>query len=118
MKTTTMVECFKCSGRGHIEAFSGIANGVCFRCKGVGKVKASIKPEVVKPLNAYQERMIAAITTGDMEGLTFGQLSELRDFAHWPVKQVPNLLAVWRERGEDLFMAAQEEHLEEFYANR
>jgi hypothetical protein len=31
-------ECYKCSGKGHIAAFSGIANGVCFRCKGKGTV--------------------------------------------------------------------------------
>jgi hypothetical protein len=40
MKTTTKTgSCGKCSGKGSINAFSGIANGVCFQCGGVGKVK-------------------------------------------------------------------------------
>ncbi len=30
-------ECWKCSGRGYISAFAGIAGGICFSCEGHGK---------------------------------------------------------------------------------
>ena len=30
-------ECWKCSGRGYISAYAGIAGGICFSCEGHGK---------------------------------------------------------------------------------
>lgn len=36
-KKWTVVECFKCSGRGTIQAFSAVAGGVCFSCGGAGR---------------------------------------------------------------------------------
>lgn len=30
------IDCGKCLGRGHIEAYRGIAGGVCFACAGSG----------------------------------------------------------------------------------
>jgi RecJ-like exonuclease len=35
---TNSFECFKCSGKGKIEAFSHIENGDCFQCCGTGRL--------------------------------------------------------------------------------
>lgn len=34
-----MIKCNKCDGKGTIDGFSHIANGICFQCKGCGKIK-------------------------------------------------------------------------------
>lgn len=57
----------------------------------------------------YQAREIETITSGDLSGLSYSRLLALRDFAHWPTPHAPNLLAVWYERGERFFQAAQSE---------
>lgn len=115
--TSNTCECYKCGGSGYIAAFAGIANGECFRCSGTGRVKAG-KSKPVKPMTEYQTTLADKIANANLSGLGFGELSKLRDFAHWPLPQVPNLLQVWRERGEERFMALQEERLAEFYASR
>ena len=106
------VECPKCAGAGHIDAFRGIANGVCFRCAGNKTVmvrKGAIKP--IPPMTDYTRKMIETIQTADLSGLTYGQLMTLRDFAHWPCPHCPTILADWRGRGEEFFQAAQEERI-------
>lgn len=106
---TITCECWKCGGTGYIAAFSGIANGTCFKCNGSGKLTGkAAKPKPVKPLTEWQRRQVDLIEKGDLSGLSFGQLSELRNFAHWPLPQVPTLLQTWRERGEQHFQAAQD----------
>jgi hypothetical protein len=35
---TNSFECFKCGGKGKIEAFSHIAAGDCFQCGGTGRL--------------------------------------------------------------------------------
>lgn len=113
--TQSTVPCPKCdNSSGYIRAFSGIANGVCFTCAGSGVVKASrVKPP--KPRTPYQEKIVAYITSGNMSILTYGQLKKLRDDALWPIPQHPELPAIWRERGEPYFQAAQQERLDASY---
>lgn len=104
-------DCPKCGGMGHIPAFSGIANGTCFRCAGAGKLAYRPKVKPVLPLTDYQAGIIGQIKEGDLSGLSYNELLELRNFAHWPIPQCPELLAIWRERGDPFFFAAQEERL-------
>lgn len=116
------ITCPKCDGAKRITGFSHVANGVCFRCEGNGTIlvrPAAVKP--VAPLSPFQAGRVKLIAEGSDEtfaGMNYHQLLELRDFAHWPLKQVPNLLELWRAKGEGFFQAAQEEKLEEFYARR
>lgn len=110
------VECWKCGGSGHIEAFSHIASGDCFTCKGSGfKMVREGKVKPVAPLNEWQQEQVDAITSGDLSVLSYKQLAELRSFAHWPLKQAPNLLEIWRDRGEPHFQRRQEEKLAAYY---
>lgn len=109
--TRRTMTCPKCQGTGDLPCFAGIANGVCFTCAGRGTVAYRVSRAKVRPLTDYQAGIIETIKTADLSGMTFGQLSSLRDFAHWPIPQCPELLSIWRERGEGLFMAAQEERL-------
>ena len=52
-------ECYKCGGSGFIEAFSGIANGICFTCGGTGKVALRIqKQSKFSPINAMHCRTL------------------------------------------------------------
>lgn len=114
-----MMECPKCGGTGHIPHYAGIANGVCFTCAGNGKVAYRATKKKVVPMNAYFASLVETITKGDMSEMTFGQLLTLRDAAHGvPHPDCPNLLAIWRERGEQHFQAAQEERLATFRQNR
>ncbi len=102
-------ECPKCGGTGDIPAFSGIANGVCFRCAGTGKIAYRASQRKVAPLTEYAARMIEQIKTADFSTFSFRNLSVARDFAHWPNPHCPELLSIWRERGDEHFFAAQEE---------
>jgi len=79
---------------------------VCFRCAGTGRVKAGkVKPP--KPMTEYQVTLATRITSDDLSNLGYGELMKLRDFAHWPFPQMPNLLNVWFERGECHFQERQ-----------
>jgi hypothetical protein len=116
-------ECYKCGGSGYIPAFSGIANGVCFTCNGEGKVylKAERKPKPIKPATAYQveqaEKILNA-TDDQFSTMGYGELLKLRDFAHWPIKQYPQILKVWREKGESYFQVQQEIRWQEWRSNQ
>lgn len=115
MTTATKIEtceCYKCGGSGDIPAFSGIANGICFTCGGSGRVTVKAFKRTVKPLTEYQIKIIDTIKNADLSGMSFGQLNELRNAAHWKYPQEPKLLAIWRERGDAYFFAAQEERLQ------
>lgn len=116
-KRVEYCECHKCGGSGYIADFAGIANGVCFTCDGNGKVKYRPTKVQVKPLTEHQAKWIEAIKTADMSNWTYKQLAYARDFAHWPTPHCHDLLAIWKERGEAHFQAAQEAKLAEFYAN-
>lgn len=108
--TQATCECYKCSGTGYIAAFAGIANGECFRCAGTGRVKAG-KASKVKPMTDYQLSLADKVMNADLSTMGYGELLKLRDFSHWPYPQMPNLLTVWRERGEAHFQAKQAEKI-------
>lgn len=103
--------CPKCNGSGYIDAYRGIANGVCFTCNGAGKVAYRPTAKKVRPLTPCQVEMIETIKTGDLSKMTYNQLNSLRNSAHWHYPQCPDLLAIWRERGDPFFFAAQEARL-------
>lgn len=107
--------CSKCEGKGRIQGFTHVQNGVCFRCGGTGKQASKPRKQVVKPLTPYQQAMVERITTGTIEDLGYADLKALRDFAYWPMPQHPELLTVWRDRGEAFFQAAQDERLAALY---
>jgi hypothetical protein len=104
-------ECPKCGGSGYIAAYSGIANGVCFMCKGAGKLNYKPKAKKVQPLTPYLAGIIETIKTADFSTMEYGRLLALRDAAHWPTPHCPDLLKIWRERGESHFQEAQAERL-------
>lgn len=115
-----MVDCPKCNGTGYLSCYAGIANGVCFRCAGNKVVRASTVRPAPK-MTPYQEQLTARLVNTPAEeffGMSFGELMNLRDFAHWPHPTVKNILNIWREKGEPAFQAAQEAKLEAFYASR
>lgn len=106
------MDCPKCGGTGDIPRYSGIANGVCFTCAGNGKVPYRvIKKKPVPPLTESMAKFIETVKTGDLSKLSFGKLNELRNGCHWPTPHCPELLSIWRERGDPYFFAAQERHL-------
>lgn len=122
----TNVNCPKCDGRGHIEAFGHYAQGVCFCCKGRGTIavdltetKAELRPETVTRCE-----FILNADENTFAGLSFARLTNARNFAHAYVMEpgaklaFPGVLDAWRQFGEPHFQAAQEVKLAEFYANR
>ncbi len=115
---TILVDCFKCDGKGTIEGFGHIANGVCFRCMGAKKLRVKDEPRKSAPLDPVSAKMIEYIKTGDMSKLNYGQLNKLRDFAHWSNPHEPRLLEIWRERGDEFFFASQAERLEQWERTR
>lgn len=124
-KTTKTVtcDCPKCGGRGYIEAFSGIANGVCFTCNGAGKKTYKVGKEPKKPtVNEYTANMVSQILNGTDEQfskMTYSQLAKFRDIAHggFGVQQVyPQLLEFWFANFECYFQARQQEKLDSYYA--
>jgi len=58
--------------------------------------------------------LLARVQTEDLSKLSFGELTKLRDFSHWHYPGV-DVLAIWRERGEEHFQAAQTAMLETVY---
>lgn len=111
----TQYPCSKCDGKGTIQGFTHVLNGVCFRCGGTGKQKSRPRKQVLRPLTPFQQGIIDRILTGDMSQLGYAELHSLREDAHWHYPQYPNLLAIWRERGEPYFQAAQAERLAALY---
>lgn len=111
--TPKTMPCPRCDGKKTIEGFSHVANGVCFKCGGSGVVKFR-KASPPRPMTEYQiavcERIIA-ITDEELAGLSYGELLKLRDNAHWHYPLYPNLLAVWRSKGEAHFQEAQAQRL-------
>lgn len=124
MKTATKTqkvacECPKCGGSGFIRAFSNIANGVCFTCAGNGTVMVRPGSKKVPVATEYQTKhaeFILNLTEEQLEKMTYSQLSFYRNFAHWPCPGYPDLLKVWREKGDPFFFAAQEQRLAEMYS--
>jgi hypothetical protein len=119
----TKVDCPKCSGRGHIEAFGHYAQGVCFGCNGAGTIKVDLE---VKKASVPQETRTRCefVLNADHEtfaGLSYARLLHARNFAHnyvmCPGAKVayPGVLDAWREFGEPHFQEAQERKLQEFY---
>lgn len=104
-------ECQKCSGAGFIRAFANIANGVCFSCGGVGKVSRKPAVKKIAPLNPALARDIETIKNADLSAMSYGRLNDLRNTAHWPTPHCPDLLEIWRERGDPHFFARQEERI-------
>jgi hypothetical protein len=59
MKTTTKVDCSKCSGRGNL-SWTRVANGVCFVCGGAGKLEVtSADIEASRPARAVAIERVA-----------------------------------------------------------
>ena len=117
MTTKVSYPCPRCDGRKHMSEFANVANGVCFKCGGAGVVYAKPTKKVVRPITEYQAQLLALVTEGDLSNMSFGKLSTLRDFAQWPLAQCPTLLAIWFERGEGYFQAAQADKLATLYGN-
>jgi len=117
-KMIQMMECPKCGGKGHFPEFAGIYNGTCFKCNGSGKVSYRASKANTAELSNYQIQLIETVKTADFSTMTFGQLSEIRNAAHYPIRQCPELLNIWRERGDSFFFAAQEQKLAGMYSSR
>ncbi len=116
MKTATRktMTCPKCDGKKYFECFGHVAQGVCFRCAGAGVVPYR-KAKPMAPASEYvikwAERIIA-MTEEELEGMAYNHLLFLRDFAHHHIPQYPDLLAVWKAKGDKHFFAAQDERLQ------
>jgi hypothetical protein len=122
MKMTTVkttCECFKCGGSGFIEAFSGIANGICFRCNGAGVLSFNEVERIRKAIPEYTRvrcEWILKTTPESFEGFTFNRISDARNFAHSYVMNPDandfygsTVIEAWRNQGgEQRFHELQE----------
>lgn len=82
---TSKCECFKCGGTGHIQAFSGIAGGVCFQCKGSGELTFERVQQARQELSAANRRRCDWILNATPEtyaNLNWSQINDARNFAH------------------------------------
>jgi len=118
-----VVDCPKCGGHGHIEAFAHYAKGVCFCCKGAKKIKVNVTKMIAKvgPERRKKAEYILAATaeTFTTSFWTYAKLEAARTFCHggWGLSEAfPELHAHWFATGEAAFQAAEEAKRAEFYA--
>ncbi len=112
-----MVDCPKCDGKGFIQAFGHVANGVCFCCKGAKqfKVTADDIERTMTPEQVRKCEWVMNATVDRFAKLTDSQLVKCREFCHWHFLPYPNLHKAWTEKGEAFFQAYQERRREELY---
>jgi len=126
MSNLQQVECPKCSGKGHIEAFGHYAQGVCFGCNGSGTLtvdldvsKAKLSADTVKKADFI---MNATEDTFEGDYWTYEKLNAIDQFtcnaymAKGFREVYPGLRAHWCENGRQAFVRAQEERLAAWYA--
>ena len=117
--TKTTCECFKCGGSGFIQAFSGIANGICFRCNGVGVLSFNDVERIKKAIPEYTRvrcEWLLNTTEESFVGFTYKRISDARDFAHSYVMNPDagdfygmTVLTAWQNQGgESKFQELQE----------
>jgi hypothetical protein len=117
MKTTC--ECYKCGGSGFIQAFYGIANGVCFRCNGAGELSFTEIERIKCCIPEYTRvrcEWILKTTYESFAGFSFKRISDARDFAHSYVMNEAaqeiygsTVIDAWRKQGgEERFQELQE----------
>lgn len=124
-KTETRIEeCFKCAGKGTIEGFGHVAQGVCFQCKGTGKLTINVTATRGKVPAWIQKKadFILAADENSFAGLSFERLSNARDFAHNYVMNAAarelygdSVHTKWFEVGEPHFQSAQTDKLQNWY---
>ena len=110
------VTCWKCGGKGQIEAFGHYANGVCFQCKGSGVARNNTEAEQAKLSESTRRKAnwILASTEASYAGLSYGKLLKIRNFSHGGFglqEAYPTLRDHWFAVGEPAFQAAQEDRL-------
>jgi hypothetical protein len=123
ISNTKQIDCPKCDGRGHIEGFGHVANGVCFCCKGNRTLTIDLDAQRAKlgPDRIKQAEWVMASTEESYSRMSYGKLLKIRDFCHggWGLQYAyPAIHAHWFAVGEWAFQAAQEERLAGLYANR
>lgn len=90
--------CYRCLGRGYIEAFRHVANGICFRCNGHG-VKTFEDSNII-------ERTVAYLNKIQADDETFNRLFEQANnrFYKWlgdklETESTEMALAIWHTGG-------------------
>jgi len=121
MCETRQENCFKCDGKGYIEAFGHYAQGVCFACKGSGTLTVNVtaaRGDLPADLKTKADFLLAA-NENTFAGLSYARLANARNFAHTYVMNAAardvyglSVLNAWREFGEPHFQAAQTVRLE------
>lgn len=116
IKAKAKCKCPKCDGTGHIQAFSGIAGGVCFMCEGNGTLNYIPTPRKTWTPSPGIRSQMDRILDGAFDGLGYDQLLWLRDLccSAGIVNDYPEVRKAWLAKGEDLFFAAQEEQIAEW----
>jgi DnaJ-class molecular chaperone len=80
-------ECFKCGGKGKIEAFSHIENGDCFQCGGTGRLMTrEQRAQRAKEIAAKHERDLEVYETKLAKGcgLTLKEYRHIADPKRYP----------------------------------
>ena len=109
-----LVNCPKCDGRGSIQAFSGIAGGVCFMCGGKRVFNATAERQrTMTPDQIRRCEFIVNATAEQVASMDFCQLEIARGFAHWPQPLYPTLHDAWSNK----FEAAYQSAAKRFYAS-
>lgn len=116
-ETTTIRECGKCAGTGHIAAFAGIANGTCFSCKGAGgfatteakerrRVTAAARREAKRLAEAearwaarLQDDFAAAANVDEFHDLRCRYDHDHKDQGPRACTSFPNKARLWKEMG-------------------
>lgn len=109
-------ECVKCCGRGKIDAYSSICNGVCFACNGKGRVYHEPRP--VDPpvhildgqINAKRFKWMMSVTPEKFATLTHEQHMESRKWVYWATRFEggQQVLDRYKAELEHLFFESQE----------
>jgi len=84
MTTQIGHECFKCGGKGAIEAFRHVANGDCFQCAGTGRLMTRAERDKLVAVNS-QKRLDAHDRQVAKEcGLSLEEFRHISDPKRYP----------------------------------
>ncbi len=110
-------QCPRCSGRGIIDAFGHVADGICFCCNGSGSIETDKEALIAKLTDYARNEADRILTTRqqDYAGVSYNKLLWARTFCHGGhglQEAYPELLTHWFAVGEPAFQTAQAERLE------
>ena len=117
---TTKITCPKCDGSKNLNWCSHVENGVCFGCNGTGTIEVDLdaKRRELSDHSRTCAEWIMASTADSYKNLSWSMLNKARDFAHsnrgGVQEAFPEMLNHFREVGDPVFFARQEDRLAEW----